>query len=383
MDAREGRESFLRTVAQVTAERAAARPVINSLRTSGADVWDSEIPPSWRNAGFVQELTAAASAVLESDPRDSLALAQLALAIATSIPARRYTPTVQAQLEGTAWKEIGTAHRYLSEYDAALRAYDAAHRSFAAAHALAHDDAIVDFARAIVLTDLGRHDEALELLRSVEPVFRGFEDQQRLVKVAMLTGIAQYGRGQFKDAKTTFEKALEDVSLDDLHTRAMLYENLGVACMELSENNDAVLMLHNARQLLNDLGLTAELNRCDWNIARVLLQTAEFGKAATMLQRVRTFFLEKGMQEEAGLAGLDLADASIAIGATDDARVLVFRVLDEFARARLNDRALTALAYLRDALPTTPQPSHVVRHVRHYLDRLRSEPTLLFLPLPD
>src|SRR5437016_4583281 len=257
MDAREGRESFLRTVAQVTAERAAARPVINSLRTSGADVWDSEIPPSWRNAGFVQELTAAASAVLESDPRDSLALAQLALAIATSIPARRYTPTVQAQLEGTAWKEIGTAHRYLSEYDAALRAYDAAHRSFAAAHALAH---------------------------------------------------------------------------------------------------------HNARQLLNDLGLTAELNRCDWNIARVLLQTAEFGKAATMLQRVRTFFLEKGMQEEAGLAGLDLADASIAIGATDDARVLVFRVLDEFARARLNDRALTALAYLRDVLPTTPQPSHVVRH---------------------
>ena len=82
MDAREGRESFLRTVTQVTAERAAARPVINSLRTSGADVWDSEIPPSWRNAGFVQELTAAASAVLESDPRDSLALAQLALAIA-------------------------------------------------------------------------------------------------------------------------------------------------------------------------------------------------------------------------------------------------------------------------------------------------------------
>jgi len=383
MDAREGRESFLRTVAQVTAERAAARPVINSFRTSGADVWCSEIPPSWRNAGFVQELTAAASAVLESDPRDSLALAQLALAIATSIPARRYTPTVQGQLEGTAWKEIGTAHRYLSEYDAALRAYDAAHRSFAAAHALAHDDAIVDFARAIVLTDLGRHDEALELLRNVEPVFRGFEDQRRLVKVAMLTGIAQYGRGQFKDAKTTFEKALEEVSLDDLHTRAMLYENLGVACMELGENNDAVLMLHNARQLLMDLGLTAELNRCDWNIARVLLLTGEFAKATPMLKGVRNFFLDKGMAEEAGLAGLDVADASIALGAFDEARELVFHVLNEFSTARLNDRALTALAYLRDVLPTTPKPAHAVRHVRHYLDRLRSEPTLLFLPLAD
>ena len=240
MDAREGRESFLRTVAQVTAERAAARPVINSLRASGADVWDSEIPPSWRNAGFVQELTAAASAVLESDPRDSLALAQLALAIATSIPARRYTPTVQAQLEGTAWKEIGTAHRYLSEYDAALRAYDAAHRSFAAAHALAHDNAIVDFARAIVLTDLGRHDEALELLRSVEPVFRGFEDNRRLVQVSVLIGMVEYRQGRFSGAKTTFEKALAEVPFEDLHTRAMLYLNLGQTLAALSETSDAV-----------------------------------------------------------------------------------------------------------------------------------------------
>ncbi|PYQ60649.1 MAG: hypothetical protein DMF58_07440 [Acidobacteria bacterium] len=102
-----------------------------------------------------------------------------------------------------------------------------------------------------------------------------------------------------------------------------------------------------------------------------------------MLKSVREFFLDKCMAEEAGLAGLDVADASIALGTVDQARELVFRVLEEFTRARLNDRALTALAYLRDVLPTTPQPSHVVRHVRHYLDRLRSEPTLLFLPLPD
>ena len=383
MDAREGRESFLRTVAQVTAERAAAKPVIDALRTSGADVWDSEIPPSWRNAGFVQELTGAASAVLESDPRDSLALAQLALAIATSIPARRYTPTVQAQLEGTAWKEIGTAHRYLSEYDAALRAYDAAHRSFADAHALAHDDAIVDFARAIVLTDLGRHDEALELLRSVEPVFRGFEDNRRLVQVSVLTGMVQYRRGQFKDAKITFEKALDEVSLDDLHTRAILYLNLGRTCSDLNTTTDAVLMLHNARELFTELGMTVEVNRTEWNIARVLLLTGEFAKAMPMLKGVRNFFLDKCMAEEAGLAGLDVADASIALGAFDEARELVVHVLNEFTTVRLNDRALTALAYLRDVLPTTPKPAHAVRHVRHYLDRLRSEPTLLFLPLPN
>jgi len=383
MRAREGRDSFLHTITQLDAERAAARLVVDSIRASDEKIWKDDIPPSWRTAGFVQELTAVASEILESDPRESLALAQLALAGATSIPADTYPSPLQAQIEGTAWKEIGTAHRYISEYDAALRAYDAAHRSFATANALGHDDAIVDFARAIVLTDLGRHDEALELLRKVEPLLRGFGDQRRLVRLNMLKGMVQYRQRRLPDARVTFEKALEEVSPDDLHTRAMLYMNLGLACADLGDFSDAVLMYSNARQLLTDLGMTVELNRTEWNLAHVLLLTGDFEKAAPMLKRVREFFLGNGMPEEAGLAGLDLADASIALNAPEGARELVSAVLTEFTTAKLNERALTALAYLRDVLPTTPKPIHAVRHVRQYLDQLRTEPALLFLPLPE
>src|SRR5439155_5318041 len=126
----EGQASYLRTIAQITTERAAARPVVRTLRGSRFDLWEKDIPDSWRTADFMQQLTTAASDVLEADPRESLALAQLALAVATSIPPNTYPPPVQAQIEGTAWKEIGTAHRYCNEFDAALRAYDAAHRSF-------------------------------------------------------------------------------------------------------------------------------------------------------------------------------------------------------------------------------------------------------------
>ena len=147
--------------------------------------------------------------------------------------------------------------------------------------------------------------------------------------------------------------------------------------------NDAVLMLHNARQIFLELGTTIELNRCDWNIARVRLQTGEFTHAAPILFRVRRFFLQKGLAEEAGLAGLDLADASIASGAVDEAHALVSQILSEFTAARLNSQALTALAYLRDVLPKTAEPATAIRHVRQYLDRLQTEPALLFLPLPE
>lgn len=383
MNVTERRESFLRTIAQLTDERAAARPIVESLRSSSAELWETEIPSSWRTAGFVQELAAAASEILEADPRESLALAQLALAIATSIPTETYDAPIQAQIEGAAWKEIGTAHRYLSEYDAALRAYDAAHRAFASATALAHDDAIVDFARAIALTDLGRHDEALELLAKAEPLLREFGDSRRLSQVAVLTGIVKYRQGCYEEARATYEKALRDVPLDEVHTRAILYGNIGSASADGGDLNNAVIMYNNARQLFAALDMPIELNRTEWNLARVLLATGEFYKALPILKHVREFFLDKGMPEEAGLAGLDVADVSIAIGAFEEAREVVSRVVTEFTTANLNTRALTALAYLRDVLPSTPQPGKTVRHVRQYLDQLRSGSASLFLPLDE
>ncbi len=383
MSVLEGRDAFLRTIEQLTAEREAARPIIQNLPATLSEVWEREIPSSWRTAGFVQELTAAAAANLESNPRESLALSQLALAIVTSIPAETYAAPIQAQLQGAVWKEIGTAHRYLSEYDAALRAFDVAQRALQSESALAHDDAIVDFARAIVLTDLGRHDEALELLTQTEPVFRGFEDQRRLVQVRVLSGIILQRQGQLQKARATYEQALEETQLEDLHTRAVLYNNLGQVCADLGDTAQAVLVLHNALRLFGELKMPVEVTRTEWTLARVLLLTGDFSKAVPILRRARDMFLATRMPEEAGLAGLDLVDALLATSQADEARSVIERVLAEFREANLNARAVTALAYLRDVLPTTRQPQRVVHHVRGYLEQLRSEPARLFLPLSE
>jgi tetratricopeptide (TPR) repeat protein len=383
MNVLEGREAYLSTIAQLASERAAAKPLIESIRTSGKDLWEIDIPAEWRNAGFVQELTAEAAAILENDPRNSLSLAQLALAIATNIPGKAYPAPILAQLEGNAWKEIGTAHRYLGEFDASLRAYDAAKRAYGAANVYAHDDAIIDFGRAVVLVDLNRCAEAIDILKRVEPAFESFADKERLRKVKMLRAYVCTRQYRWEEARAFFESALIGLPDDDLYTRSMLYGNIGAVCTELGDFNNAVLMLHQSRQLKQDLGMPVEVNRCDWNLAKVLLQTGEFAKAVPMLRQSREFFLEKQMSEDAGLAGLDLADATIALGRLDEARILVSAVLSEFTNARQNDRALSALAYLRDVLPTISQPNKAVRHVRQYIDRLQSEPALLFLPLPE
>lgn len=383
MNVLDGRESYLRTIGQLTDERRLAKPVVAALCASASNIWEIDIAPAWRTAGFVQEMTAAANSAVDSDPRSALALAQLALAIATSIPARSYPAPVQAQIEGAAWKEIGLAHYYLNEYDASLRAYDSSIRAYATANSLAHDEAVIEFARAIVFVDLDRYDEALGILNKVEPLFEGFGDQKHVVQVKALRGNLYLRLHRWEDAVPIYESALAEVPAGDLHTRSVLLSNLGQAFAELGRFSNAAMMLHEARQTFAGLDMTIEATRCEWNLGRLLIRTGEYSKAVAMLFRIRRFFLEKGLPEEAGLAGLDLVDASIAIGAADGVHALVSQILSEFTAANLNSRALSALAYLRDVLPTTPKPASAVRHVRDYLDRLQNEPALLFLPLPE
>ena len=109
----------------------------------------------------------------------------------------------------------------------------------------------------------------------------------------------------------------------------------------------------------------------------------DFEKAIELLRAARASFLSLSMAHDAGLAGLDLADALIANGQFDSARQLVQDVLHEFINKKLNHRAVTALSYLHDALRTTPQPRSAVDHVRTYLKRLRYEPERIFLPPPE
>jgi hypothetical protein len=379
----ERKDAFLETIARLTAERAAARGIVASLRASSAEAWDWEIPAHWRTAGFVQELASIASDVLESQPRESLAYAQLALAIATSIPSGTYPVPVQAQIEGAAWKEIGTAHRYLGEFDAALRAYDAAQRSYGTADTLAHDSAVIELARAIVLGELQRNEEALRLLASIEPVLRGFDDHRHVIQVRQMTANIYYLQGRMQEALAELERTLPEVRFDDAYTRAAITSTLGLIYGHLGRAEEALAMLHQGRGILVDLGMTGEVARTDWALATTILALGDLPKAIQLLQSTRNTFLSLSMAHDAGLAGLDLADALIADGKMNAARQVVQDALAEFMAAKINHSAITALAYLRDILPTTSSPRKAVEHVKKYLKRLSYEPAQVFLPPPE
>src|SRR5439155_21181942 len=119
----------------------------------------------------------------------SLSLAQLALAVASSISAETYPSPVQPFIEGRAWKQIATAHRYLDKYDAALRGYDAAQQAFTREYSLAHEMARAEFGHAAVLIISYEDDRGLQSLNRIVEVFRDFRDEQSLVHCEMAKSV--------------------------------------------------------------------------------------------------------------------------------------------------------------------------------------------------
>ena len=372
----------LRAVAKrLERERETARPVVNSLSANLDQAWDKVLPQTFHTLGFVDELTRSAAAVLEQDPARSRALAQFAIAVATALPSGEYPPIAVAQIEGQAWKELGTAHRYLSAYDASLRAYDAARRCFGAHGALVHEHAAVDLAAAVALSEAARYDDALALITRTAPVFAEAGDHHRLIHGAILRAIIHHRRGELDRARAGYEEALlRAKKRPDPHTIASIYNNLGQVCSELGDFRTAASSLTKAHESFTQLGMPGEVLRTEGALARLSMKQGHFERAIALLQRVRQRFTDLGLINEANFIALDLVDALVATDQRPAALQLTERVVAECRAAGLNRRAIIALSYLRDLLPRHAQPRVPVQHVRTYLEDLRTDPDRAFIP---
>ena len=371
-------EEITQLAERLAHERSFARKIVATIGDSG---WASPIPQAWQTAGFVQELLDLAFDEMEKEPSHSVRLGQLALTIATRIAPGTYPEPVQRQIEGSAWLQLARSHRNQSQYEPALRALDRAEARFGSSAALAHDLAIAVFQRAIIYSEMRRFDESLKILREVTPRLEEF-DQRRVQHARMVEAMICTRTMQLERAKEIYEQLLETIK-DDRRALQAVFNNIAGVKAQLGDTEGAMAALQESRVLCEELGLTTEVARTEWVLAKMLLVRQQWVHAADLFHRVREEFLSLGLPEEAGLAALDLVEVYVATDRIDAAIALTNSVIAEFTNARLNERATTALSYLRDLLPDASRAPRAVEHVRSYVVRLKEEPALLFLPLPQ
>jgi len=370
---------FVSIAHRLIEERSAARPIVDKVRRNPFAFLNRDVPREWRTAGMAEQLTVAAAELLEQAPDKSAALAELATNVAATLDGT-YPRITRAQIIASAWKELANAHRYRSDYDSALRALDRADDALRDEPSLSYDTAVLALARATTLREIDRIPEALRLLHFATDVFRSHGDEKRVAQCELLAGMIHHRRGDAVQARRAYQRALE-VALagGDPLVAGSVYINLGVLDAEGGRTSDALDSLHQARAIFTELEAACEIARASWGIGLALLGAAKHEPAIPLLRDARESFLALSMVEEAGLAGIELVEAHLALERREIAREILGAVIDEFRDASLNERALVALAYLRELGPEARRES--VQHVHAYLLRLRREPALLFHPL--
>jgi tetratricopeptide (TPR) repeat protein len=368
---------FAETARRLQRERTAAAGVVERLLDeTPRDQWPALAERSeLQTCGALEKLGNAVALCLGRDPQHARAIAELAVSIAEAVPEHAYPPPILAQLRAHAWKDLGKALLYLGRHDDALRAFDRAEAHVERHGALAHDRAIVRYARAAALQEVNRHDESFALLAECKQVFREHGDTRRLVLCGIAEGVLLHRLRKYREAREAYLLLLaSNREAMDQESLACLHHAIGHCSVDLGDFDVAEANLTRAIELFRELGQPLQALKGELGRGRLFVQRGDVDRGIAHLRPVRREFLRHSMVEEAGLAGLEIVEALLRRDGASEAEALARQIVREFAKAQLNTRAITALGYLRETIAARRASAAMVNDVREYIVSLRTSP---------
>lgn len=367
---------FFATAEKLSHERSSAPhtvpPLLHSHRSNLAALRNH---PDLENCGALEYLGILANENLNSNPQYALSLAKLAADMSETLPEGAYPQITLAQVRAHTWKDYGKALRYLARCPEALEALHHAESCLSGRFAsLGHDTAIVRFNTAVVLQELNRCSESLTILADCKRTFREFGDTRLFVLAAYTEGVGLQRLGKFREARETYLLLLSSTTDIEKETLASLHQSIGHCCVDLGDYEAAEANLQKAIQLHYDLGQPLQALKGEMGRGRLFLQTGDYQRVVSHLRPVRRDFLRKSMSEEAGLCGLSIVQALLLLERTPEAENLARKIVHEFVTAQLSTRAVTALAYLAEAISNREATPSLANEVREYVLSLRATP---------
>lgn len=327
-----------------------------------------------QTSGALTKLGRIASEANARDPQYALAVAQLAVAIAESIPVNAYPAIVGAQLRGHAWKDLGKSLRILSRYEEAHGALLKAECEIRSFPILGHDLAIVQVNLAVLLQETNRLDEAAELLTVCKSVFKEHGDTEAFVQSALIEGAGLQRQRRYTEARDSYRLLLDSTNHLSLENEAALIHALGLCSIELEEFDDADNYLIRAASIHRNLGHLINALKTELGRGRLFLRRGQYDQVVSHLRPVRREFLRNSLPEEAGLCGLDIVAALLILNRPGEAEQLARKIVHEFTVAKLNSRAILALSHLSDAITANNASLEMALDTREYILSLRSHP---------
>lgn len=364
-------------------EDAEARELLKDLRAAPTVayefIWSNPASNAeYRTGGAVRALTELARYWCSREPLQALQFAEDAVQIAELLPPDYYPAHLLYLYRGDAWKECANAQQFLARYEPALESLLRAERAY---RELLMPDAYlasVQLIRATVLAKTKRFAAARGAITLAQRTFAAQGDYGRYRDACIVEANICDVAGDPAAARSILEPLYRDADDLDPHARAVMANNLANYSLELGDAGTASMYLLTALQLFDSLGEPEAARYARWNLAYLTLMGGKSLDAARRLQDLVREFATASMIYETALVKVDLLAALIVAGALKEAARTSRDILQSLEDADVPTGAVTAAAYLREALRRRQLTPERVSTVRRYLHRLQDDPELPF-----
>jgi tetratricopeptide (TPR) repeat protein len=365
---------FLATAERLKNERAAAGNVLETVEATPPAAWPSlAATPEFQTNAALERLGEEVRRRLDRNPREALALAELATTIADALPENAYPAVTLAQIRAMAWKDRANALRFLGSTHQTFEALQRADELLEKHVALGLDHAIVDMVRALALVDTGQFREAQAIAVTCGSVFLSHGDLTHALNAGEIEGHILYECHQYSDAYTLF-KSLIDVAraIGDSSAEARCHHNAASCAMQSDDFKSANIHFSEAIARLTDLGDLVNATRTQWGAGQVLIGKGQTESGLKHLNAARDAFLRHDMHEEATLCGLVIAEELLARGDERQAQNLVREMAMKLNDSLLESRVIEAVAGLEQLIVNNEAPIEAVRSVYTLIESSQS-----------
>jgi tetratricopeptide (TPR) repeat protein len=317
------------------------------------------------------------------EPARATELARLAVAIADRLAEQSAENGGEGLpgLRARAWAQLGNAFRINGDHVGAEQAFETASELLDPARVTPHEIArVLDF-EASFRRDQRRFAEAARLMDQVIAIYRKLGQRSLLGRSLQQRSLICSESGDSDGEIALLRRALELMNPEE-EPRIFLAarHNLISALCESGRPREAFALLFHTRPLYLKQGDRMNLLRLRWLEGAVSRGLQRYEQAAVAFREVREAFLELGLDYDAAVASLDLAEIYATQGRTADVRLLVDEMLDVFRSRNIHREAMAALSVLQKAARTERAELVLVREVGSFFRQSRNQPDLQFTP---
>jgi tetratricopeptide (TPR) repeat protein len=370
---------------RLDAEDAAAKELIGTLLKGPSAWWRNAVRqnPAAFTAGMVRQLLTKMRELHNRVPADALVVTAIASELANGLSIKEYPSDYVITLRAQALRDHAYVLSIIGRYPDAEATVQQAERLIRQTPIPDYELARLDLVKAEIYRITERIDAAQEAAARAAETFRRFGDRPAWVNAQTYTGAVLFRRGSYAEALAVWKSVENEVDAISDTARVNLTNNIGLCYRELGDFDNAVRYLSGAAQEFEFLGLEASRATSRWGVGVTLKLAGKFDDAIPILRTTWRDLESVGMEVGAALVALELAEALLLTKRPDEVPQICRALLDRFTRTGMNERALTALAFLRE---TVASGHATPLHVRHVHDFLRDVPTgdreRLFAPPP-